>query len=417
MPVPSAFPRPNRSGPAEIEPDLVRRRSRRARYCARVATTPRLTYCGNVHATSSADAFVDALRRHAAPVAAKARANGRAFGLGAWWPAEVAAALARDTAVRARVQAAMAELDLPLWTLNVFPHGDFHDAVVKTAVYEPDWAHEDRLAYTRDCAEAASLLVPPGSCVPLSTLPLGYQDRGPADRRVMARNLARAASHLHALEQRTGVRCVLALEPEPFCLLETAAAAATFLEQWVFEEGAWPTIPGEALRRHLGVCVDLCHLFVVGEDPLQALKDLAARGIAVPKVQVSSCLEVRAEAGLDELLRFAEGRYLHQTVGKGVRALDLPEVAARRAEFALALQQGPVRTHYHMPLWWDRDGPFGSTRPDLERALLGIARLPEPPLCEVETYTWSVLPEELRAAPLPDLLARELDFAARHLSR
>lgn len=382
-----------------------------------MASTPRLTYCGNVHATSSVDAFVASLRTHAAPVAAHARANGRAFGLGSWWPRDVAAALSRDGADRERVREAMAELDLPLWTLNVFPHGDFHGEVVKTAVYEPDWAHEDRLLYTRDCAEAAAALVPAGTCVPLSTLPLGYVDRGPADRRVMARNLARAASHLHALEQRTGVRCVLALEPEPFCLLETATAAATFLEQWIFDEGAWPTIAEGALRRHLGVCVDLCHLFVVGEDPLAALRDLAARGIAVPKVQVSSCLEVRAASGLDDLLAFAEARYLHQTVGPGVRALDLPEVAARRAEFEAALAHGPVRTHYHMPLWWDRDGAFGSTRSELRRALAGLAQLPDPPLCEVETYTWSVLPEALRSAPLPDLLARELEFAAKHLGR
>ena len=64
-----------------------------------------------------------------------------------------------------------------------------------------------------------------------------------------------------------------------------------------------------------------------------------------------------------------------------------------------------------------RDGAFGSTRRDLERALAGIAQMQEPPLCEVETYTWSVLPDAMRDAPLPDLLARELDFAAKLLCR
>jgi len=379
----------------------------------------RLTYCGNVHAASTVDGFVASLEQHAAPVAAAAQREGRAFGLGSWWPAPVAHAIANDPAQRDRVRAAMQRLGLPLWTLNVFPHGDFHDAVVKAAVYEPDWSTEERLVYTRDCAEAAAALAAPGSVVPLSTLPLGYRAHGEvADLRKMARNLARAASMLAAIEERTGVRCVLALEPEPFCLLERAADAATFLERWLFDEGAWPTVPEAVLRAHIGVCVDLCHLFVVGEDPLAAIVDLRARGIAVPKVQVSSCLELRSREGLDELLAFAEPRYLHQTVAAtGLRALDLDDVARRRAEFESALQRGPVRTHYHMPLWWDRDGAFGSTRRELERALAGIAQMQEPPLCEVETYTWSVLPEAMRDAPLSDLLARELDFAAKLLSR
>ena len=382
------------------------------------ARDPKLTYCGNVHAADSVDGFLDSLDAHTSEVAASARRAGRPFGLGAWWPHSVANAIARDPATQQRVRDAMARLSIPLWTLNVFPHGDFHGEVVKERVYEPDWSTEERVLYTRDCAEAAAALAHPGDVIPLSTLPLGYRAHGQfADLRLMARNLARMASMLRDLRDRTGVHCVLALEPEPFCILERALDAANFLEQWLFDEGAWPTVPESALREHLGVCVDLCHLFVVGEDPLAAIHSLLARGIAVPKVQVSSCLEARSEAGLDELFAFQEARYLHQTVGDGVRALDLGEAQSHRAEFAAALARGPVRTHYHMPLWWDRDGAFGSTKRDLERALRGIAQLPDPPLCEVETYTWSVLPEHMRSEPLPTLLARELDFAANLLRR
>jgi len=374
---------------------------------------PRLTYCSNVHATPDLDSHLAALRQHAAPVAAAARSAGREFGLGGWWPAELAFALAADDAARARLADTLAELELPLWTLNVFPFGDFHDEVVKLAVYRPDWGEEDRLQYTRVCAEVAARLVPGGSVVPLSTLPLGY--RGPADAepdlRLMARNLARCASAFAALEQETGVCCVLALEPEPDCLLETAAATADFLERWLFDEDAWKTVGTAALRRHVGVCVDLCHLAVVGEDPVAALADLRARGIAVPKIQVSSCLEARDATGLDRLLAYDEPRYLHQTVGEnGVRALDLGEAARRRGEFASA---GRVRSHYHVPLYWDEEGAFGSTRAEVERVLGALAAGPDPaPLLEVETYTWSVLEGSGGDEPLAARLARELDFAA-----
>jgi len=373
----------------------------------------RLTYCGNVHQAPDLATVVTMLRTHAAPVAAAARAAGREFGLGAWWPMPLATELAHDKASRATLTRALGELDLPLWTLNCFPFGDFHDRVVKTAVYRPDWGSEERLLYTRTCAEVAAQLAPRGSIVPLSTLPLGYRAPGeaPADLRVMARNLARCASAFAAIEARTGVCCVLALEPEPDCLLETVAATAAFLEQWLFDEGAWTTVPEDVLRRHLGVCVDLCHLAVVGEEPLEALADLRVRGITVPKIQVSSCLEVRAPGGLDQLLAFAEPRYLHQTVAQnGVRALDLEAVAARRAEFAAG---GRVRSHYHVPLYWDEPGAFGSTRSEVERVLRALSASTEPlPLLEVETYTWSVLPGFAGNESLATLLTRELDWAA-----
>jgi hypothetical protein len=252
--------------------------------------------------------------------------------------------------------------------------------------------------------------------LPLSTLPLGYRAPGdtPADLRVMARNLARCASAFAAIEQATGVCCVLALEPEPDCLLETVAGTAAFLERWLFDEGAWTTVPEAVLRRHLGVCVDLCHLAVVGEDPLTALRDLRARGIAVPKIQVSACLEVRDPAGLDALLAFAEPRYLHQTVAaNGRRALDLPEVAIARAAFAAA---GRIRSHYHVPLFWDQPGPFGSTQQEVARVLRGLVADGGPwPLLEVETYTWGVLGDFAGTSPLAERIARELQWVADQL--
>ncbi|MCA8950730.1 MAG: hypothetical protein KDE27_14605, partial [Planctomycetes bacterium] len=105
---------------------------------------------------------------------------------------------------------------------------------------------------------------------------------------------------------------------------------------------------------------------------------------------------------------------LHQTAAaNGLRALDLAEVAVRRDEFAAG---GRLRSHYHVPLYWDEDGPFGSTRAEVERVLRALAKDSDLPLLEVETYTWSVLGgagiADVDAEPLATRLLRELDFAA-----
>ncbi len=368
----------------------------------------RLTYCGNVHPAEDLEGWLRSVKRYGVPVAVEQRRRGRAFGLGVWWNAATAAQLAEDPSARERVREFLDRHDLQIWTLNLFPFGAFHGEKVKEQVYHPDWSTEERLLYTRHAAEAVADIAPRGARIPLSTLPLGH---GSGDLRCMARNLARAASALAAIEESTGVQMVLALEPEPLCLVETVTQAVEFLEGSLFEEGS-RTVPVDVLRRHLGVCVDLCHLAVVGEDPLQALRLLEERDVVLGKIQVSSCLEVRDPAGLDRLLEFDEPRYLHQTVAEdGARALDLPEVLRRREEF---LGAGRIRTHFHMPLFWDEEGPFGSTRTEVERVLAG---LPDPPpLLEVETYTWSVLPPSQRAGDLAVSIGQELEFAASCLT-
>jgi hypothetical protein len=118
------------------------------------------------------------MREHAAPVAAAARRAGRTFGLGWWWPARWRRSWPSDAGGAGAVaRTAGDELDLPLWTLNVFPHGGFHDEVVKTAVYARTGRTKIASPTRGTCAEMGARCCQRGSELPLSTLPLGY--RGP----------------------------------------------------------------------------------------------------------------------------------------------------------------------------------------------------------------------------------------------
>ncbi len=181
---------------------------------------------------------------------------------------------------------------------------------------------------------------------------------------------------------------------------------------------------GEAADRllgHLGICVDLCHHAVAGEDPADSIRRLRRAGVPVAKVQVSAALEVERPAedprAVEALRLFDEPRWLHQAGARdrlGVlrRAADLPEVFG---DLGTWLRRSPWRVHFHAPIHREEVAGVRTTSalvpPAIREALSGGD---PPPVLEVETYTWSAVPgwrgsrEELAAG-----IAEELRFARR----
>ena len=89
-------------------------------------------------------------------------------------------------------------------------------------------------------------------------------------------HVLRVAAHLVELEQRTGRTVTLALEPEPFCFLETTDETVEYFTEHLYSGesaetlaklAAHPDLGGAfALRRHVGIVFDICHQAVEYED-------------------------------------------------------------------------------------------------------------------------------------------------------
>jgi hypothetical protein len=165
------------------------------------------------------------------------------------------------------------------------------------------------------------------------------------------------------------------------------------------------------LRRHLGVCLDLCHAAVEYEDPQEALDRLAGAGITIAKIQVSSGLRLdpRDEDARRALREFDDAVYLHQVVARRgerlTRHADLPDA---QAAWEAGERADEWRVHFHVPVFCARAGRFDTTQDFVRAVLRRHARQPLTEQLEVETYTWNVLPAALRGTPLPDAIAREL---------
>ncbi|MFC4071428.1 metabolite traffic protein EboE [Actinoplanes subglobosus] len=355
-----------------------------------------LSYCTNVHPAEDLPGIIGQLDTYAVPV--RERLGADVLGLGLWLAAPVAAALADDGEARRLLRRELDARGLEVVTLNGFPYEAFQAPVVKHAVYRPDWTSVARLDYTLDLARILVDLLPDdaerGS---VSTLPLAWREPWRAAQRDAARHmLDRLAGGLAEIAWQTGRVVRVAFEPEPGCVAETTTQAVGML--------------AGADTDRLGVCLDLAHLACAWEDPLVSVRELAAAGIPVVKVQVSAALEVGDPVAARPVLeRYAEPRFLHQTRSSAGHACDdLDEALAENPP-------GPWRIHFHVPLHAPPEPPLTATTPLLREALAVV----ECDHFDVETYTWDVLPAGQRptsSAELADGIAGELAWARDQLT-
>lgn len=381
-----------------------------------------LTYCTNIHAGETWEDVRSSLEAHVPQIKAQV-APDTPFGIGLRLSAVAAEALIAPAALGA-FQTFLKHHDLYVFTINAFPYGPFHGRRVKEEVYQPDWLTPERLTYTNRTAEILGKLLPAGLVGSVSTVPGTFKavaNGRPDAPRAMADNMARHAAALVDLKRQTGREIVLALEPEPCCFLETVEETIAFFRDYLHTEASAAIVARQAglsspeakdaLRRHLGVCYDICHGAVEFEQPGEAFGRFADAGIRIGKLQLSSALRL-PEVGADTestLSAFDDGVYLHQVVqrrnGALTRYVDLaPAFAALRDGQA----GGEWRVHCHVPIFLETAGMFHSTQPTL-KAALGVTRSSFiAPHLEVETYTWDVLPPDLRQSSRADAIAREM---------
>lgn len=390
---------------------------------------PHLTYCSNIHPGESWGEIEVNLRNFLPKV--KRRVSPDApMGVGLRLSGDAATELREPAALHA-LRALLEEEGLYIFTINAFPYGPFHGQRVKEEVYKPDWRDPERLRFTNDCADILSALLPEGQMGSISTVPGAFKPEVAidADRALIAAQIAAAAAHLHRIFEKTGRHIMLAIEPEPCCLMETTAEAVGFFEAYLFgkagvsrmveETGLNEAEAREALVRHVGLCFDVCHAAVEFEDIAESVAALDRAGIAIPKLQLSAAIRVaRAGEDVEALLSpFDEGVYLHQTVaehgGELTRLTDLPD--AFEASRQGALEDSEWRVHCHVPVFLESFKGLGSTQAVLKDALSLCREREISPHLEIETYTWSVLPEALRHPELSDDIAREIEWVRKEL--
>jgi len=333
-----------------------------------------------------------------------------------------------------RLGEVLKEVGLRAFTVNGFPLGRFHAERVKESVYRPSWTEEARQRYTCLLGRIMTTWMDEGDTATLSTLAGAFreQEDGTQAKNKMAHELARCAGFLWELQEETGRRVELCLEPEPFTTIATTEDAVHFFQDFLLREGAsylekrmGSARVEEILRKMIGINYDTCHQAVMFEDPVRSLETLESAGIAVKKVHIASALSLVEPSKHPECLaalnRFDEPRYLHQTFGCNhqgrvvLEAKDLGQIPQNTGDLS---QIAELRAHFHVPVYMDACGPLQTTQAWTQKALAWIMAKGTCRHFAVETYTWEVLQQfgmkDIEQS-LEEGIARELQWAHKAL--
>ena len=312
-----------------------------------------------------------------------------------------------------------------LYTVNAFPYGPFKDRVVMEDVYEPDWTTNDRTSYTIQIAKLLTELTPSHIEPSIQSAPLAFAPNVRDDKYVetFTGNVLEVVAALWRLEKETGRRVKLALEPEPACYLETTDETVAYFTDRIYtpaaaqdlaRRGAMPLSEAQgALTRYLGIVFDIGHQSVGFEDIPTSLSALVDAGIPIFKLQEAAALRVNnlSEDMVPALRRFTDTIYLSQTtLRQGNNLTKFLHLGDALDSYLADPVETELRCHFHVPVFLEEIGPFTTTRFAVQEALAIHRANPLSDHLEIETYTWDVLPDELKTGNIVDYLSNELTF-------
>lgn len=394
-----------------------------------------LSYCTNIHPGESWEEVMNGLNVHLLKVRSEVSPQSP-FGIGL----RLSDLSSRELLEQPKLEEFKSWLKQEqcyVFTMNGFPFGKFHKQRVKDGVHLPDWTTDERTKYTQRLFQILAELTNEGEHAGISTSPISYKPwyKSEAELNVVkekaVHNLITIVAQLHDIYDQKGKLLHLDIEPEPDGFLENTQDVINFYNEYLLPVGSRllikekqlsKAVAEEAIRTHIQLCYDVCHYALAYEEPKDVVSAMKKEGIRIGKVQISAALKTLIPSSQTEKSRvkesfipFTESTYLHQVAAINAnqelkKYRDLPE-ALNALDGSDAVEW---RIHFHVPVFMAAFKNHQSTNNEIVKLLNILKEEHFTEHLEVETYTWEVLPEELKT-DITGSIIRELLWVKEQL--
>ncbi|MEM9445953.1 MAG: metabolite traffic protein EboE [Verrucomicrobiota bacterium] len=378
----------------------------------RLATTQHLAYCTNIHRGEDWEETLNNLDKYTLAVRERVCSQDEWYAIGLRLSAQAAFQLS-DGKELLNFQKWLEKNRCYVFTINGFPYGNFHGSRVKEKVYVPDWTTHERLEYTKTLFDILVELLPSGLSGSVSTVPGSFKSfiRRSEQEEAIYRQISTCAQYIDKISKGSDLH--LGLEPEPLGWIETVDETKQFFERLRQQ------LPEELWFR-VGVNYDTCHMAIEYEDANQAIETLHNEQIRLSKIHLSSALKLRPnQESIAHLQNFLDEVYLHQVIARDnegglTRYFDLDEALLLSPEEYSNHEEW--RIHFHIPLHTPDHPILKNTSDHLLKVIYLLKE--NVSLCshlEFETYTWEVLPQEMKSADVVEQLVAEYQWCLEKL--
>ncbi|CAB3976251.1 metabolite traffic protein EboE [Candidatus Azoamicus ciliaticola] len=273
-------------------------------------------------------------------------------------------------------------------SINGFVYQDFHKKNIKEKIYLPDWTSKYRLLYTKNIILSIKNINEIKNNISVSTMPLSYKEWTTEKQKpiIIYKSIKNIIKIISQTKNKNLIN--LAIEPEPYCILECYLDIINFYAIWIKKTA-------QKLKKHIRICYDICHFSVMFDKHEIALKSINKKQIKLGKIQISSALKIITPQKLHyakplilTLFKLRHSNFLHQCITKYKKNIKIYNDVNKIIKNLLNKKNIEIKIHCHIPLYKKKFKYFNTTHLETKKTIKYIKSQPLTKNLEIESYTY-----------------------------
>ncbi len=362
-----------------------------------INSTYTLTYCSNIFKVNNINKLIDNINKYIESITDKKRN----IGISLCISNQILKKLRNQNTI-SKIKTWQINNKIYIPSINGFVYQKFHKKHIKEKIYSPDWTSINRFYFTKNLILLSNSLRVHKKTINISTLPLSYKNwskKTDIDHILYSsvKNITMLINTEIQLNIKNRYYTTIDIEPEPTCTIEDYKTLINFNQYWLNPAQLKNHNSITKLKKHIGVCYDICHLSTMFCKHEKTINILKRKKININKIQISSSLKTIIPKNKKHLSKIKKNlillnksNFLHQSNFKKQKNLEKYTDINKMLNIVETKKNYELRIHCHIPIYKKKFKCIDTTYTDIEKITKLLKHNHISKNLEIETYTKSL---------------------------